>query len=312
MHIIIDADPLVYRSGFASEKASYEFVLEDPHGGLVQDHVDGDPRPQKKVWAEQGYTVLAQERLVTPDPVEYAITALNTSIKAMIYAIEQEYRQKASKITLLLSGPGNFRNEIATIRPYKGNRDKAHRPVHYQALRDYLVDRWHAQVIEKREADDEASIIAHGHTDWSEYVVATNDKDLDQIPGRHYDYGRKVHYEVDEFEGLMFFYQQCLSGDATDHIPGCKGVDSKAADMVGEWVSEAIEKDYVVDTFVWDRIVDTYLERGWDGAPEERTREQAEAVAIETARLVKMQEYPSQLWTPPGQEDEVLEVSLDD
>ena len=33
----------------------------------------------------------------------------------------------------------------------------------------------------------------------------------------------------------------------------------------------------------------------------------AEAALLENARLLWMQKYPGQLWTPPGEEDELLE-----
>ena len=40
-----------------------------------------------------------------------------------------------------LTGKGNFRNDIAVTAPYKGQR-VADKPIHYQALRDHLVNSW--------------------------------------------------------------------------------------------------------------------------------------------------------------------------
>jgi len=66
-------------------------------------------------------------------------------------------RNSKTRLTrnIILSGPGNFRDSIATIKPYKGNRDPTHIPVHYSAIRQYMIDQYCAVVIHGREADDE-------------------------------------------------------------------------------------------------------------------------------------------------------------
>ena len=48
-----------------------------------------------------------------------------------------------------LTGGGNYRNEIAKTAPYKGNR-KADKPIHYKALRDYMMKAWAFELIEGR------------------------------------------------------------------------------------------------------------------------------------------------------------------
>ena len=120
------------------------------------------------------------------------------------------------------------------------------------------------------------------------------------------------------WDAELFFFRQALSGDATDNIPGAKGIgDAKAEKYIKEWTEQYTDSPEInacidLREWLWDNIVQIYLEKGWYGAPDERDLNLAEKIAIEQARLVKMQDYAGQLWTPPGQEDEKLEVQLDD
>ena len=66
---------------------------------------------------------------------------------------EPEYR-------VYLTGKGNFRKDIAVTAPYKGNRKDKEKPVHLEAIRQYLIDDWSAIVTEGEEADDLIAIDA--------------------------------------------------------------------------------------------------------------------------------------------------------
>jgi 5'-3' exonuclease len=60
-------------------------------------------------------------------------------------------------------------------------------------------------------------------------IICTIDKDLDQIPGQHYNFVRKEKYNVSEDEGNRFFFYQLLVGDPTDGIKGVPGIGPKKA-----------------------------------------------------------------------------------
>jgi hypothetical protein len=55
-------------------------------------------------------------------------------------------------------------------------------------------------------------------------VIATKDKDLDLIPGWHYNWSKTKKddgvYYVSPVEANRAFYAQLIQGDATDNIPG--------------------------------------------------------------------------------------------
>lgn len=121
---------------------------------------------------------------------------------------------------------------------YKANRKSLVRPVHYQAVRDYLIETWKAEVVSEIEADDMVcqkqhemyqgnySGVSSTEFKMSSYyapaVLVGIDKDLDQQPGLHYNYTKDSWYYVTEIEGLRNLYSQMLTGDRSDNIPRVK------------------------------------------------------------------------------------------
>lgn len=119
---------------------------------------------------------------------------------------------------LYLTGKGNFRENIATIKPYKGQRPQE-KPYWYQHVKDFLIYHRDAEVIEGMEADDAMGIAQTDST-----VICSLDKDLDMIPGYHYNWNKEGVWYQDETTALHCFYCQLLTGDSTDNIPGLYGV----------------------------------------------------------------------------------------
>ena len=136
-----------------------------------------------------------------------------------------------------LTGKGNFRNEIAVTVPYKGQR-VADKPVHYKALREHLVNSWGFVIVNGIEADDAVGIAAYAVSE-DESIMVHIDKDLNQFRGWHYNYRKREKYYVSEFEGLVNFYTQILTGDRIDNIVGLKGIGpAKAAKILKDCKTE--------------------------------------------------------------------------
>lgn len=313
MHLIIDADPSVYRSGYAAESVTYQTVWQTQDGTGVQE-IHFVPSDNESAWdkikafqAEHPeYELLDKEKLVNVEPVSHALMIVKQTIESIINETA-EGRQDYG-LSILLSGPGNYRERIATYKPYKGNRDPEHKPVHYQAIRDYLTQQWGAVVVHGHEADDEASILAAGFRKRRvPYVVASIDKDLQQIPGKHYDYRIKQLVDISEQDARALLWRQALSGDATDNIGGaCKIGAVKAQKLVEEWMDDGYGEERL-----WLNVVKVYEQqaetKGCYYCPKD-----AEKAALENMRLVYLQREPNELWTPPGSEPEYLEVGIDD
>lgn len=126
-------------------------------------------------------------------------------------------KTKSSQYLAYISGANNFRKEIYPL--YKANRDDVIKPVHLEAVKEFLVLDWKASVTDVIEADDELGIHQADNT-----VICSIDKDLLQIPGKHYNFVNDVHLTVDDLSGLRHFYAQMLMGDRADNIGGFDGV----------------------------------------------------------------------------------------
>jgi len=98
-----------------------------------------------------------------------------------------------SDYRVFLTGSGNFRFDIAKSFPYKGNRSGTEKPIHLSVTRERLVSKWGAVVSEGEEADD---LIAIAATELGpDTIVASIDKDMLQIPCRHFNFATNVWAE---------------------------------------------------------------------------------------------------------------------
>lgn len=124
---------------------------------------------------------------------------------------------EADEYELWLSGGNNFRKLI--YPEYKANRKDMVPPVYLQDCREYLVSVWKAKLSDGVEADD---MLGLGQTDDS--VIATIDKDLRMVPGKHYNFVKFILDEVTEGDAIRHFYKQLLIGDKADNITGVVGI----------------------------------------------------------------------------------------
>lgn len=204
--------------------------------------------------------------IIDTDPVVYAVGFANdleplkfqySKVDEFIEDIKEQ--TEATEAVLYLTGKGNYRFDVATIQPYKGHRDHSHRPQYYKELREYLIEKHGAILIEGMEADDACGVDAHKCLDSGiDYVVCTIDKDLKMIGGNFYDYKRRELSEISEEEALRFFYTQCLTGDSSDNIPGLfKLTGARATKKRKEPLLELSSRSEMAEY-----IAKTYLEEG--------------------------------------------------
>lgn len=168
----------------------------------------------------------------------------------------------ANSYEVYLTGPGNFRIELATIKPYKGQRNGLEKPYHWETVSRRLKEHWGAITVNGIEADDFLAV--RGSEEGRDYAICSRDKDLRQVPDCvHYSWPcgetqpavgpfvvdgvGEVSYEVREYgakkqksyklkgHGDAFFFGQLLVGDSVDNIQGCPGVGpKKAVDLLGD------------------------------------------------------------------------------
>lgn len=165
------------------------------------------------------------------DPEWVAAARTDEMIRQILQAMNSnEYRIYLSDIR-----ENNFRRKLYPL--YKANRAKQERPVHYAFIKNYLKDEWGADVAYGMEADDALGIDLT--QDGDRAVLCSIDKDLLQVPGRHYNFVKQELIEVDIQEGIHRFYSQMLTGDTSDNIRGCPGIGPvKAAKALDGLVEE--------------------------------------------------------------------------
>ena len=177
-----------------------------------------------------------------------------------------------------ITGKSNYRYDVAKTVPYKGNRKDMKKPKHYDYLRDVLVKRLGAIVTDGEEADDAVGIASTENP--SAWIVHV-DKDLDQLPGLHYNPVKCEKYTVTEFEGLRNFYKQMLTGDRTDNIEGIHGIGPvKASKILSECKTEQE---------LYEAVWKTYQKN-------ELTHERL----LENGQLLWLRRTPGQMWSAPS------------
>ena len=174
-----------------------------------------------------------------------------------------------------LTGKENYRHDIAKTKPYKGNRKDAPRPVHLHSLREYLITAWDFRVANGQEADDAIGIHATLTRDNS--IIVSIDKDLDMIPGHHYNPVKKDHYYVNDKVAIKNFYRQILTGDKVDNVQGLRGIGPKKADK--------ILGDFDTDLAMYEAVLKAY-----DGDAER---------VLENGQLLWIRRKEGELWQPP-------------
>lgn len=308
--ILMDMDPAVYACGFAAQATRYVCVAEDEQGNLREAHFvadqEGSAGDKMKAWTKalpEGTHVIDKQRIIIPEPLDHCLHIVRKHLDTIYHAVKELPVRGSRPVGFrgFLSGPDNFRNQIAKQAIYKGNRDPENRPFHYEAIREYIRKYWDTVVSKNCEADDLISILAEqAKTQHRDSIIVSIDKDLDQIPGLHYNPDKKVFYEQDRDSALLYFYQQCLSGDPTDNVPGCYKIgEEKARKFIAERAADYDGISLEAEKYLWGCIEREYERSVSRGA--KYTTEQAISVAIETARLVYIQRAPRELWSPPGE-----------
>lgn len=285
---LIDGDELVYKIGFATQQTEWS-VIDPDKKVLVRASTKADVI---EALGDEDAEGLELSHTIHPkDPKLVPFVA-----KAIINMIQQD--TKCDKYQVFLTGEKNFRDEIATLLPYKGDRDHSTRPIYYKEATDLLKLRYRAQVVEGREADDAMSIYQWYHlkndTGW-ESVICSQDKDLRMVPGLNYNPTTRKLDDISVGYARLWFFTQLLTGDkSVDNIPGIYRMGpAKAAEVFkgheGKPYQELLK--IVLDQYEIAR-----------NNPKVASKMPGDKWGIdrvtEIARLLWMQQEKDQLWEP--------------
>lgn len=98
-------------------------------------------------------------------------------------------------------------------------------------IKHRFIQMWGFTQVEGMEAEDAVSMMAHAYKKDNPFIVHI-DKDLNQIPGYHYNFNKKTHYHITDAEAQRNLFMQVLTGDTTDNVPGIEGVGKVTAERI--------------------------------------------------------------------------------
>lgn len=268
MRALIDLDIVLYRASAAAQKVRYTVYQSDGRAVLAEFY----SAKEAKQFAA-GNPDLEIASFVIPGEFNHAIHNFRASVDAIVsHTGSSSYALLGSDTTENL-----YRYKLSTVRPYKGNRDTTSRPYFYYRLKEFIYSKYDVEVRPGLEADDLLGIYQENDT-----VICSIDKDLDQVPGNHYNFDKKLFYTITREEGEKVFWKQLIMGDSTDNIVGIPGFGPLAADRLlhANTTRQALEIE----------ILEQY-NKAYPGKGKE--------IMIENARLVKiLQEDNEKLWEP--------------
>jgi 5'-3' exonuclease len=230
-----------------------------------------------------GYTTESEDEETAKLRIDELITRILDTVKASSYNIFLSCGRKES-----------FR---ALLNPqYKAHRTRE-KPLHYNILKEHLIEVWQAQIAIAEEADD---LIGIAQEEDENTIACTIDKDiLYGVKGHKYDFVKDRIFHTSQEEATLFFYKQLLMGDKADNIVGITGIGpakaSKALDeLLGE--SENILYTTVVDMYR-DWLLDAWADQYevWTSNEEKRMLD----LILLSGKQLKIRSYIGEIWEPP-------------
>lgn len=280
--LLYDYDPILYAAGSVGEKRTIKAVHRESG-----DEYEFDTRTQ--FWGRWkakagGWLAEYNANRETPRlPEEFDITDIQTPepLSNCLQIVKNMVSASCEAVGVSsyygYSGKGKvFREDISTILKYKGNRDKALRPLHLDDLKEYLVKHHACEIIEHIEADDACSIDSYNayqkwkktKSDKDKLVLACVDKDYLQCAGHlfntntcapicSYDgFGWLNLNEKGDVKGRgrLWLYHQILSSDDSDNY----AANSATTMKWGEKTSYKLLKDCKTDKEAFEALVSGY------------------------------------------------------
>lgn len=286
MRALIDGDSIAYRAAASVEKTKYLVQTPADNHSLMDDFQKVDS------WQEarniEGGVIWNRREVGSLDEA-----------KVICDSFMRRIRENTTNDYSLFLTPssGNFRDSFATHTKYKANRDGALRPVYLSDIREYLCNSYSGRIVTGHEAEDEVSIEAC-ELGLDDYIIVGHDKDLLQIPGKHYDWVKNETFSVSVQEAADMLWMQVLMGDRTDNVPGCWGMGfQKAKNRVSVWDHEGQGHT----EFMLETIVKEYekSKKNANCPYKSESEEETFQRVYETYWLVKLKEYQDEVpWIP--------------
>lgn len=219
--LLIDSDSIIYRAGYANEERFYHVFSKD-NMALPIASVKYKNEANSITNGSDNFVV---EKEVVVGPLENALA----NAKRIIEYIKTSC--KSENATLFLTDSGEtLKHKLAVTVKYKGNRDPLAKPKQYKEIREYIEKNYSSICVKGFEADD--VIYSYATKLKQEFIIVSIDKDLQLIPGQHFNFVTGVVTFITQKEAEVNFFRLMLTGDAADNIKGIDKVGPVTANRI--------------------------------------------------------------------------------
>lgn len=310
---LIDGDVLSFRSAAAAEERSIKAIHKKSGRSKIFKH-----RTEfKEFLAEKGLEYDEEkydiEDIQDAQPEAYCYHTIKRQVESIQKSLDAEF------VEIFVGGEGNFREKLELPSKYKGQRAESLRPVLLDGAKQYILKKYHSNLITGKEADDALHIrayelLASGH----DPIIATIDKDARQGSGlkifnwtveepvvedipylgdlRHNHIKKKI-----EGEGILFLCFQMLFGDPVDHYKPSELSSKKYGQMAAYKALKDAENapkafDIVEATYKdWYPSPVTYT--AWDGSVHTKSWQEILDLYFKCVYMLRCEDDTTTFWS---------------
>jgi DNA polymerase I len=163
-------------------------------------------------------------------------------------------RAKCSHYIGILGIHGGNNVKYNIFPEYKRGRP-TEKPPHWNVVMNYMISEWGFVPISGCETDDAIAYCSLMRQTGEDCVVISSDKDLLQIPGRHFVMGVMRKGKIVREDKTIFinltaaerqFYTQMLTGDIVDNVKTIHGIGPKTAEKLLKNCNDHLEMRIIV------------------------------------------------------------------
>jgi hypothetical protein len=192
--------------------------------------------------------------IIDADSIIYTVAYVEPSPakaqKALMRDIENIIKDlEVDEAVVFIKGENNFRYEVDL--EYKGNRVNTMDPeIKERVNRLYEYAREVFTTSDGGEADDYCFVYAmEAVKEGKTPIICHIDKDLNMIPGLHYNFKKRLSYFVEPEDAHLFLMCQTLTGDSADNIKGINRFGPATANKTLHGLPNNQLLDKVLDTW---------------------------------------------------------------
>jgi 5'-3' exonuclease len=218
--LLVDSDFLCYRN---TASCQYTIYTLEEEGNEYATFIKGKKATDEFIKKNPTYAVTGSEEVL--ESWEQCKSSIDSTISHILGACDSHPN---TDIFYFVSGKDNFRHTLTST--YKHKRKDLPKPHWHDKAHQYLIDSYGAKESHGRESDDmmhEGVLFCKKHG--LDYILVHQDKDINQLAGKHYDPVKDKHYIVTNKDAIKFLYEQILTGDTVDCIEGISGIGTAKA-----------------------------------------------------------------------------------